>query len=481
MLWTSFRNQMLDKNIYRRMRFVCAPVALLLFGLSRSGSLAAQAVESLGGRAGGDLQLLLARADSLNPSIRAARSRIAAARARVGPAGAWDDPTLMAGILNLPLGSMKNENPSLDGTAMRPLPGDDMTMKMIGVEQSIPYPGRLALRRQVAVREIAGATAALESTRRGIDRDIRKMVFELVYLDDALAEVERNQVVLVDIIRVTEARYSSGLSGQQNVLKARVEASRSGESASTLIEQRRAVIAELNSLVDRESTAPLDRARIPDRITSAAIPTDPARIRFASQSLGSRLADSPILPLAELQELAVRNNADLKEAESRVAVQSAILGLARNAYKPDITLSLQYGQRNQRPDMVSAVVSVAVPVHRRSRQNNQVIEARSDLAALESEYRAQSNKVRAEVARLVGEAERNRTQLALYRKAILPQGEAAIMSSLAAYRAGVGELLGVMDNQNTVFAYRLAFHRSMTDFAKAVADLEAVVGSEVLR
>lgn len=164
-----------------------------------------------------------------------------------------------------------------------------------------------------------------------------------------------------------------------------------------------------------------------------------------------------------------------------IAAQSARVELARKASRPDIDFSLQYGQRDQRPDMISAVFSIPLPLHKRSRQDQELAEARSELAAMEAERRGAANKIRSEVARLVSDLERNRTELALYTKAILPQGQAAVTSSLASYRAGKADLLAVLDNQSTLFTYETAYHRALTDFAKALADLEQTVGGEVLR
>ncbi|MEX2111186.1 MAG: TolC family protein [Gemmatimonadaceae bacterium] len=425
----------------------------------------------------GELAELLRLATSANPSISAARSRVAAARARVGPAAAWPDPMLMAGIENLPLGSMKSAPSHL---AEPSVPGDAMTMKMIGVEQTIPFPGKPSLRRRIAEREVDAALAVVEMSVLEIIRDVKRSYFELAYIDQALGIVNRSQAVLGDIVRVAEVQYASGASGQQDVLKARVEAARLGEIASALFEQRRAAVAELNALLDRTSATPID-AKIPDRITEAAIDRDPTTIRFVTQTLGSRTANSPFPSLEALQDAAVRGNYAIKEREAMIAAQSARVELARKASRPDIDFSLQYGQRDQRPDMISAVVSIPLPVHKRSRQDQELAEARSELAAMQSDLRATANKVRSEVARMVSDLERNRTQLALYTKAILPQGQAAVTSSLASYQSGKADLLAVLDNQSTLFAYETAYYRALTDFARTLADLEQIVGGEVLR
>ena len=90
------------------------------------------------------------------------------------------------------------------------------------------------------------------------------------------------------------------------------------------------------------------------------------------------------------------------------------------------------------------------------------------------------NALREEVAGIAAELDRNRTQLALYTKAILPQGRAAVTAALTSYQAGRADLLTVLDNENTIFTYEVAYYRALSDFAKNIARLEQVVGVEVL-
>jgi cobalt-zinc-cadmium efflux system outer membrane protein len=427
------------------------------------------------------LDALVARADSANPSLQAARDRVRAAAARVEPAAAWADPMLMAGIQNLPLGSETAASAGGHGSVGPSVPGDPMTMKMIGVTQTIPYPGKLSLRRQAAEREVDRAKASLDAARLEVGKDVRTAFFELAYIDRALTIVERNRSVLGDVIQVTEAHYASGTGGQQDVLKARVEAARLGETASALLEERRATSAELNATLNRDDTTSFPSAAIPERIVQAAIPSDPNRIRFAAQTLGARTVDSPLPPLADLQDLAVRQNPSLREIEANIAAQAARMELARKGSRPDFEVSLQYGQRNQRPDMITAQIAVPLPIHKRARQDQELAEGRAELSAMESDRRTKINSVRAQVTRLVSELERGRTQLAIYSKAILPEGSAAATAALASYQSGKTDLLTVLDNQNTLFTYETEYYRSLSDFAKNLAALEQVVGSEILR
>jgi outer membrane protein TolC len=404
---------------------------------------------------------------AVNPTIRASRQRLEAARARITPAGLMPDPMLMAGVQDFPV-----SEPGFN---------DFMTMKMIGVGQTIPYPGKLGLRRRVAERLAIAAEAALVVATLDITAAVRTAYYELAFLDRALEIVDRNQRVLGDFIRITEARYVVGTAGQQDVLRARVEATRLAESAVTLVEQRRATLARLNAMLDRPSETQILEPRVPQRVARAAVADSAGAIRFVSAALGARASGSPLPPLIDLQETAVRESPALREHEAMIGAQAARVELARKAFLPDFDVSLSYGQRTGFTDMVSAIVSVPIPLQKGRKQEAYVAGERADLAGLEAEHHAQVNELRAEVARLYSEAERQRAQLALYVKAIIPQGRAALASATSSYQVGRTEFLTVLDNQATLFNYETEYFRALTDFAKTLAELERLVGKEVLR
>jgi outer membrane protein TolC len=427
------------------------------------------------------LDSLVAQALTTNPLIRAANASVDAARARIGPATARPDPMLMVGLQNQPLGREVTTTPSAHGAATSTGGPDPMTMHMIGASQTIPYPGKLGLRRVVAEREVDVARARVEVARRQVERDVKNAYYELAFLDRAFAIVTENEDVLSTFARTTEARYGAGVAGQQDVLKARVETARLAETASDLTEQRRVALSRLNAQLSRPTDASIARAEIPAGIMRAAAGDSSQEPMFTSAALGARAAGSPLRSLAELQQLAIDRSLEIREHEAMIAAQAARVDAARKDYLPDFDVSVQYGQRNRLPDMVSFAVSLAVPVQRKQKQNQVVAEASATLAALHEEHAAKVNEIRNEVARLVSELERSRTQLALTRRAILPQARASLSSALASYQVGKVEFLTVLDNQSTVFTYETEYYRAIADFAKNVAELERVVGAEVFR
>ena len=412
------------------------------------------------------LDSLVARALEVNPSIEASARRVDAARAGVGPAGELPDPMLMAGLMNQPLGGSDD----MSGMAMR----------SVGIGQMIPFPGKLGLQRRIAEHQLAAAQAEAEATRRSVVQQVKESYLGLAFLDRALGVLTRNERLLSNLIRVTEARYGVGTGGQQDVLKARVELARLAEEAVALQEERRAAAARLNALLDRPSDTPIAGPTVPERIAQAAVSTRAEEIRFISATLGSRAADSPLPSLESLQETAVRESPQLRAQAALVEAQAARVELARKAHLPDFDISLQYGQRDGLSDVVSAVVSIPIPLRKGSRQDMEVKEAEADLAALQAERHAVANQVRAEVAQAHAGVEQARAQLALFVKSILPQGRAALESATSSFQVGRVDFLTLLENQATLYSYETAYHRALTDFATRLAELERIVGKEIL-
>lgn len=416
------------------------------------------------------LDSLVMTALRASPRVRAARERLAAARAGIAPAGARPDPMLMAGVQNFPVSQ----------------PGfqDFMTMKMVGVSQSFPYPGKLRFQTQIAEREAEAAAAELATAARSVVRDVRAAYYDLAYVERALGIVESTRDALGGITTAAEGRYAVGAAGQQDVLRARVEAARLGEQASALREQRRATIERLAALLDLPDVAALGdsvAAAVPERVARAAVAASPAAVRFVSATLGARATGSPLPPLDSLQALAVSQSPEIRAAEARIAAQAARISLARLAVRPDPEVSVSYGQRMGFTDMVTATVSIPIPIQRARKQDQLVVAARSELAAAEAARRDEANTLRAEVARLYGDLERDRAQLAVFVKGVLPQAQSAREASLANYQVGRADLTALLDTQTTLFNYEVAYYRTLSDFATSLAELERVVGAEVLR
>lgn len=416
--------------------------------------------------AGLDAYVEIARAE--NPEIRAAGEAVEAARARARAAGLLPDPMLGVGLVN--------------ALVSEPLSSEDfMTMRMVQVGQRLPYPGKLALERQIAAWELAATEAERARVELEVVASVKRAYYELFFLDRALEVVRNNRELLADFVSVTEARYGVGTGGQQDVLKARVEESRLGDELVALAERRASAAARLNALLNRPSTTPVAEPALPETVERAAVPEPGTEVRFTAAALGSGGTSGPIPDLATLQRRAESESPMLRAHVARIEAQRATVRLAEKAALPDFDLSLGYGQRGGREDMITAMVSIPIPLRKGARQDALASGERSELATQEALYHAMVNDLQAEVAELHAALVRTRDRLALLRDGVLPQARASLESAVAGYPVAGVDFLTLIDNQATLFRHELDYYRLFSRFAQDLAELERVVGGEVLR
>src|SRR5688500_6467631 len=124
------------------------PILAALLAVGNPCPSEAQVAISPEGELPGTAQLdsLLSQALAANPAIRAAAARVDASRAALGLAGTLPDLMLSIGVQNLPIRKGSRQQHASSETAP-----EIMTMRMVGIGQTVPYPGKRALRRRTSV------------------------------------------------------------------------------------------------------------------------------------------------------------------------------------------------------------------------------------------------------------------------------------------------------------------------------------------
>jgi outer membrane protein TolC len=390
------------------------------------------------------LAALVTEALANNPEIAAARSELDAARQRVAPAGAFEDPMLELGVINAPL-------PSLS------LRREDMTMTMLGLGQKLPFPGKRELRRDVASLDADGVeNAAFEITNQVV-RDVRRVFEEVVFNAEAQRLLDRTREefrILADIARM---RHQVGLAVQNDVIDAQTELDRLQAQELTLQQESAALQAELRRLLGRDAAAALVEVPRP-----ALLPApDPA---------------------AQLREAALANRPRLQALQAVVERNARTIELMQREYYPDFDLKLQYGQRDRAPDgmprddMVSVTVGVNLPIWRKSRLEPQVAEARAMRSGAESMLAAERLETLAALDAQLAGIHQWRSTAALYQDTLLPQVNAAVTSAMAAYRVGRVDFLTLRQAELRVLEVSTALAEAIARHNIAVADIDLLTG-----
>ncbi|HEY5293295.1 MAG TPA: TolC family protein [Burkholderiales bacterium] len=432
--------------------FAAAVVAAIAATPAYAQNLSAQAAAVLsvevnpgGGRAEAPaLKSLVAEALQNNPELRAAAKETEAAGERVRPAGALEDPMLEAGLLNVPIQPFR-------------LNREDMTMKMLGLSQKLPYPGKRALREQVAAKDAESLKYGLRETSNRIVRDVKLAYFDLALTGETVRQLQDNRLILEQFLRIAEGRYAVGQATQAEVLKAQTQLGRMTEELLRMERERPVMEAELVRLLGRRGNAAPIAAELP-QIGAAAF------------------------SLEALQDAALRERPQLLGLQSVIERSAKTLELARKEAQPDFDLRFSYGQRERdlagmpREDLVSFTVAMNLPVWRKDKIEPRIAEAQALREQSLEMQRAQQNEVLAKLRQQVAIAEQSRKSVRLYETGILPQARLAVEASLSGYKVSRVDPLVLLDSQMTLFGYEISRAKELVNFNKALAEIEFLTG-----
>ncbi|MDV6344694.1 TolC family protein [Nitrosomonas sp. Is37] len=379
-----------------------------------------------------------------NPEIQAAQREREAAQRRISPAEALDDPVLEAGVINAPLASS-------------PFNREDMTMKMIGLSQRFPFPGKRGLRKEVASKDAEAIDYGYQETVNRVVRDLKVAYFDLGLTLEMTKLVEKNKLILEDLTHLAVDHYRVGMGTQADAFKAQTQVSRMQDELLKLARERPVIEAELIRTLGHSAYA---GELIPEslHIHQASLKLESLRERAMTQRP----------QLLALQSLATRN---------KKAVE-----LAQKAYYPDFDVRLAYGQRDRmldntsRPDMVSLTVAINLPVWRTSKIEPRIAESQALHYQALDLHQAQSNEIAAKLRQQVATAEQNFKSVQLYQTTILPQARLTVESALAAYRVNQVDFLTLLDSQMTVSNYEISLVTAIANYNKALAEIDLLTG-----
>jgi len=390
------------------------------------------------------VETLVSEALRHNPEIAAARAESEAAGHRVAPSGALEDPMFEVGIVNVPLPlSLRRE---------------DMTMKMLGLSQKVPFPGKRALRRDVAAAASASLALAVAETVDRVAQDVRIAYEELRFAVTSQRLVADTLVTVQQLVPIAETRYAVGQATQSDVLQAQIEVIRLRQQQLKLAQEEQVHRADLRRLLGRRGSDAPDIVPTPARLL--ALPAPPATLMTEAQDARPQL----------------------KALDAMIDKSERELALARREYFPDFEVRFGYGLREPnlqglpRDDMVTLTVAVNLPLWRKSRLEPRVAEATAMRSQATSLLDSQRLETQSMLERALAMEQQQRETAALYRSTLMPQTEAAFESALAAYRVGRVDFLTLLSARVRVYETLLGEAEAIAEHNKAIAEIDFVTG-----
>jgi outer membrane protein, heavy metal efflux system len=390
------------------------------------------------------LATLVAEALANNPEVEAARSELEAARERVSAAGALDDPMLELGIVNAPVGSLDMRQ-------------EDMTMKMLGIGQRLPFPGKRDLRRAVAAADAESIGLAVQETFNRIERDVRVAYEELAFNAEARRIVVGARATLQQSSGIASSRYAVGSAAQTDVLDAHIGVER--------------LNAELLRLTGEDAVLQGEMRRLLGR----TVPSAPIHVAAPQLAVHQGVAGDPM-------NAAMDNRPQLQALQALVERDTNSIDLAERESYSDFDLKLQYGQREAAPDgtgrddLVSLTVEFNLPIWRKSKVDPQIAEALAMRRRAQNMLQAQRLETQAALEAQLALVRQSRATAELYKGSLLPQVRAAVTSALAAYRVGRVDFLTLRQSQLREFEVSTELAKAVASHNKAMAEIDLLVG-----
>lgn len=382
-----------------------------------------------------------------NPGLVEIKARAEALAAIPPQAGALPDPTLNFDMLNVP-------------TRNFDLRREDMTMLEVGVNQTIPFPGKLALKEKIAEQEALAAVDSLDEARLQLAREVKLSWWRLFYYDRALNLLGESERFFQHIVDIAQAKYRVGSGEQQDVLLAQLELSKLKDEKLELVSLRHGQFARLNALLDRTPDAPIKI---------------PAQAEFKL----------PKLDEAALQEKSLQSRPLFNQHRKMLDAAMARVDLAKKDFYPDFNVGAAYAFRQDTPagdprsDFASVRLSMNMPLYAGQKQAKAVDQRESELLQEQYSLQDEHHKIQAEIAAKTAEYHHAKEKLALLEHEIIPQAQQTVNSLLAGYQVSRTDFTDLLRTQLNFFQYQTQYWQELTRTQQILAELSAEVGEEL--
>jgi outer membrane protein TolC len=361
------------------------------------------------------------------PQLQAQRAAIDGAQAAVVSAGRLPDPSLVAGIENLPS----------NGVDAWSLERDSMTMRKIGVMQSFPN-GRKRRSERESARALA---AAAESQSTQSQLEVAQATAQAwVSLYVAKASVDKLQALKPALAMQVEFARAAVVGGGGQATDALSAQAAAADLDDRLLDANREVVAaqaELTRWIGKEAEQPL-----------AAAPSF-IELPGSTEELLSSL----------------HHHAALLAFDARITAAKSEIALASAAKRPDWSAELDYAKRGPGySDMVSLEFQVSLPLFPGTRQDPAIQAKRAAVRQLEADRDTELRMHAAEMATILGDWQSAKDRIALYDRERLPLARKRSELALAGLRAGRMDLRQAL----SVLSDQIEVERNYIDLVKTI-------------
>jgi len=324
-------------------------------------------------------------------ATRSARASVASASEAARAAGQLPDPTLRAGIDNLPV----------TGGDRLSTTRDSMTMKRIGIGQEWVSAEKRAARQAAADAMVSRESLTVQAAAADVRLQTALAYVDAYFTDEALKLTTVSEHHVREELEAAKARLSSAAgSGQEVLATTSARGIAEDESAEARQQQSaaRVVLERWVGVQAEDLAAPVELAGLDEQ---------------------AYIANHPMV-------LAAQRDIELARREAAVASSNR---------KPNWSWEVSYGQRTGYSDMVSFGVSIPLPVSPAERQDRETAAKLAMVDKAEGNLAEATRAAQGEFRGLASDAQRLSDRIQRYQSSVAVPAQQRTAAALAGYRS----------------------------------------------
>lgn len=378
---------------------------------------------------------LVAAVLQANPQLQVAQATWQASLTRIEQQSSLDDPQFNYSFAPLTIDNQKSNYG-----------------QRVEISQNLPFPGKLSARGKAAEYQAETSQQNIATLQLLLASKAKTLFADWYFIHQAISINQLNQTLLKEFRGIAKSQYSTGQFSKQDVLQADVEQALIKHRAILLQRQRKTILAQLNTLLNRSPELTLPA---PEKLIEI-----------------SELPD-----LKQLQIRAMQSRPELKSITASINVHQAQTELAELAYYPDLKLSAGYNSLWDNEDKRFNIgIGINIPLDQSKRR------------ASEQEARAKSQqahwrkidleaKIKEELAVAYAHVEESLHILQLHQKKLLPLANENMAATKVDYQTGKDDFLSLISSKKNRNQTQLQTEQALADLHRNFAELERVVGS----
>ena len=392
------------------------------------------------------LQDLINTAIDVSPKLSMLRAKRNVAENKIPQNSNLPNPMLMLGLMNLPTNTFSfNQEP--------------MTQKVVGLQQSIPFPGKLSSMEDAAAIDTLIIDKEIKDAENEIRKNVKNKYYSLSFFRKSIQLAKESKKLLEKISDVVSTKYSVSTANQQNLIKVQLEITNISDRIEDLKSKESSTLSELNALLLKKADSPIQTETF-DSIKTLDITVK----QLDSLSRTNR----PFLQGIQLSQ----EKGKLKQK------------VAEKDYLPNFTLGVQYGQRDMlhktgmaQSDFLSFSLGISLPINYGGKISSKVDEAISMQELYSQQYYQALQYLNGVFGTDVADLNSLKERISLFEGGLLPQAQQNLSSTMASYQVNKVDFINVIDAQNQLFKIETNLYKLKTDYLKKIAELEFLTGT----